>query len=126
MPDELATLKTQALTQLEEASDAQRLEEWRIAYLGRRSPLQQALRGLGSLPPEERRARGAEANELKALLEERYQSWLAELRQAEARRALLAERLDVTLPGRRPRLGRLHPTTQAVREVCAAFGAMGF
>ena len=49
-----------------------------------------------------------------------------ELRQAALKRSLEQEQLDVTLPGRRLPLGRLHPDTQTLRELYSIFGEMGF
>ena len=112
--------------ELEQSTDPDALESWRVTYLGRRGRLTLLLRNLSSLPIEERRTVGAEANRAKArleqLLEERQQA-IKEHQQA----LYLAEgHIDVTLPGRPVVLGRLHPITQTVREICAAFVSMGF
>ena len=107
--------------------EPQALEAWRVAYLGRRSgSLTQALRGLGALQPEERRGAGALANDVKAVLESRLTERKESLRAASLERAARQDRLDVTLPGTSLSLGRLHPTTQVLREVCGAFVSMGF
>ena len=123
---DLQELQARALTALEESASSEALERWRVAFLGRRGELTQALRGLSSIAPEERRVVGAAANGVKAVLEERLAS--AEESVKAAQLAALAEqgRIDVTLPGRPLSLGRLHPTTQIVREICDAFVSMGF
>ncbi|MBI2936444.1 MAG: phenylalanine--tRNA ligase subunit alpha [Chloroflexi bacterium] len=123
----LERLRAHALQELEVVDSAERLEEWRIAYLGRRDGrLTQAMKAVGGLPPEARPALGALANEVKARLESAF----AEREQALKEQALALEaqrhRLDVTLPGRPVTLGRLHPTTQILREVLSAFVSMGF
>jgi phenylalanyl-tRNA synthetase alpha chain len=74
------------------------------------------------LPVEERRITGAAANILRGQLESALEEKSSELKRA----TTVGEELDVTLPGRRRLKGGLHPNTQVVREVAAAFGAMGF
>ena len=123
--DYAAALRDEALAALERADASDALEAWRIEYLGRSGKLTAALRGVAQLPPEERRAAGASANEAKSLLERR----LAERRAAiEAARAAQAESdaLDVTLPGRPVPAGRHHPSTIVMREIQAIFRDMGF
>jgi phenylalanyl-tRNA synthetase alpha chain len=122
---DLEALRSVALAELTDADDAAALEAWRIAYLGRQGAVTQVLRGLGELPAEERRTFGAVANALRADLE----SALAQ-RQKETDRAAVAVlesgAIDVTLPGRRGLVGRLHPITQTLRDMLMALGAMGF
>ena len=81
---------------------------------------------LGTLPREERPAIGRRANEVKQALEAAFNARSESLRQAALQRSLESERLDVTLPGRPVRRGRLHPATQTLREVYRIFGEMGF
>ncbi len=125
MPDQLSDLRDQALRTLDQASTPKQIEEWRIAYLGRKGRLTQVLRGIAGLPVEERRTVGAQANELKRLLEQRLHERTAALQQAAGALAQ-REAIDVTLPGRPPAIGRLHPTTRMLREITGAFVAMGF
>lgn len=125
MLDTLEGIESEAITELEPIDDLKELESWRIRYLGRKGALTQILRQLGGLPPEEKRTLGARANEVKRLLESR----LAEKKESVKEKALLAsleQRLDVTLPGYPLPLGRLHPTTQMLRDICSIFTSMGF
>ncbi len=115
-----------AIGELPGITDLDSLEAWRVAYLGRRGRLTTLLRGLSRLDLEQRRAVGALANGAKSTLEQSFQQRTAEINAAEVALAAAQDRLDVTLPGRQTLVGRLHPTTQIVREICAAFGAMGF
>ncbi len=126
MADNLDSLTAQALQELERAADEKALEAWRIACLGRSGRLTLHLRSVGSLPPEERRAAGAAANQAKERLEAALAERTVTVRQASLARSIAEGRIDVTLPGRPTSLGRLHPTTQIVREVCDAFAPMGF
>ena len=119
-------VKTRALADLDSAGSLDRLEELRIAYLGRRGELTQILRGLGALSPQERRTTGAEANQAKRLLEERLAGREQALKDAEVSSLLERDSIDVTLPGWPAPAGGLHPTTRTVREICDTFVAMGF
>jgi phenylalanyl-tRNA synthetase alpha chain len=125
MIDELKTIEERARAELAAAGDEESLAAWRIEYLGRKGRLTSILRGLGSLPVEERRNLGTAANRLKEELERAF-----DLREkhvgAERLAAIEAGRLDVTLPGRIKRTGRLHPVTQTLRDVLTAFVSMGF
>jgi phenylalanyl-tRNA synthetase alpha chain len=78
------------------------------------------------MPPEERRTAGAQANELKNLLESNFNArktaMADDIVAAAARRAAI----DISLPGQPSAAGRLHPITQATREICAIFATLGF
>jgi phenylalanyl-tRNA synthetase alpha chain len=123
MIDQLGALRERALAELTGAGDAASLEEWRVRYLGTRGELTAALRGLGGVPAEQRRAVGQAANAAKQALEGAF----ADRKRAIDEQALVgAGGIDVTLPGRRVPLGQIHPTTRAVREIVAVFDALGF
>ncbi len=115
-----------AIRELEALDSLEALERWRVAYLGRRGRLTLVLRGLSHLDLEPRRAAGALGNQAKRTLEDRLAQRFREVSEAGLARAADKDRLDVTLPGRPAVAGRLHPTTQIVREICAAFVSMGF
>jgi phenylalanyl-tRNA synthetase alpha chain len=95
-------------------------------HLGRSSGLMQVFSGFSQLTKEEKPVIGARANEVKKVLEAAFGTRSDELRQAALKRSLEQEQLDVTLPGRRLPLGRLHPDTQILRELYRVFGEMGF
>lgn len=118
-------LRQRALAELAAATDADALEAWRLAYLGRHGAVTQVLRGLGVLPLEERRVVGARANELRQAMERALVERQAAVETA-AIAAMEAGGIDVTLPGRPLPSGRLHPITQTLRDMLAAFAAMGF
>lgn len=126
MLDQLKALEQEALTTLAAALDPDSLEGWRVAVLGRKGTLTNALRGLGQLPRDERPAAGAEANRVKERLEAAFTARQEAMQQAEIARALAAEAVDVTLPGRPPSLGRIHPSNAVLRRIYAIFGQMGF
>ncbi len=126
MLEHLDKIEAGAKAGLEAATDSAALEQWRIAHLGRSSPLMEALGGLGSVPKEQRPALGQRGNEVKRALEAAYADRAESLRQAEMQQAMTAGALDVTLPGRPLARGRLHPATVGLREIYGVFGEMGF
>jgi len=123
---QLAELQTEALAALAQADSTEATRAWFGDYLGRKGRLTSLLTGLGQLPREERPAVGKVANEIKVALEAALEAHQAAVTQAEMTRALSAEGIDVTLPGRQPILGRYHPTTTALREISNIFAQMGF
>jgi len=120
----LEELKSSALKELAGASNLTGLEAWRVRYLGKKSQLTGVLRGLATLPLEERKRIGALANQVKADLEDS----LEQRRQALKQRVttIKEEHIDITLPGRPFPVGRLHPLTQTLHEICDIFVSMGF
>lgn len=126
MLDELATLRTHALEQLERAKDEHTLEQWRIAFLGRKGALATLMEKLGTLPKEERPAAGKLANEVKATLEAAFEAHVNALKQRALAASLTSAPLDVTLPGRPVQRGRLHPANANLREIYRIWRDMGF
>ncbi len=111
---------------LAQARTTAALEAIRVKYLGRQGLLTQLLRSIPSLPPGERPELGRQANRAKAEIEARLTERLAAVKQMERRQALAAQRVDLTLPGRRPPLGTLHPITQVQEEIVEIFFGLGF
>ncbi|MDP2948192.1 MAG: phenylalanine--tRNA ligase subunit alpha, partial [Chloroflexota bacterium] len=123
---ELKQIEDAAKAELAAAADESALETWRVVHLGRRSRLNLLLRGLASLSLEERRQVGTVANRLRQELEEALAQRQDHLRQTDVAAAIQRGRLDVTLPAWPLAVGRLHPVTQTLRDILAAFVAMGF
>jgi len=121
---QLAELVETARKQIQQAADPEALEALRVKYLGRKGLLTLILRGLKDLEPEARRLVGARANRAKEELEAALAHALSALKEAALRAA--APAIDVTLPGRRGPLGRLHPLTRIMEEVCDIFLHLGF
>jgi phenylalanyl-tRNA synthetase alpha chain len=105
------------------AADEASLDQVRIKYLGRKGLLTAAMKGLGSLSPEERPAMGKLVNQVKTELNSLLEQTVRDLR---SRAAISVSALDVTRPGRKPRIGRLHPIRQVRKEICEIFERMGF
>ena len=126
MLPQLDQIEANALASLQTVADEAALEQWRVAHLGRSSPLMAVFDRLAELPKDERPLIGRRANEIKRLLEAALAENTLALRQATLSRALEAERLDVTMPGRPLTPGRLHPVTQTLRAIYRIFAEMGF
>ncbi|MDP7089903.1 MAG: phenylalanine--tRNA ligase subunit alpha, partial [Dehalococcoidia bacterium] len=115
-------LKLAAVTELDSADSSERLESWRVDFLGRKGRLTALLRGLGSLDIGERKVIGAGANRLRDELESLYEDRVNQSKSSQ----VSVGSIDITLPGRKPTLGGLHPSTQMIREITQAFNEMGF
>jgi phenylalanyl-tRNA synthetase alpha chain len=123
--EHVAEIEREARASLSSASDEAAIDAWRTRVLGRSGALTQVLRGIGALDGEQRRAVGQAANAAKTALEGALEERRAALRTAALERDA-GDALDVTLPGRPRRPGRLHPVTRTLREITEIFGRMGF
>ena len=123
---ELEAVRAQALTTIATLADLTDLDEWRIQYLGRKGALTQVMRGIGKLPQEQRPEVGQVSNQVKEVLEQAFEARIETLKQDRLASTLAENRLDVTLPGFPISLGRLHPTTQMLRDIADIFADMGF
>jgi phenylalanyl-tRNA synthetase alpha chain len=108
------------------ARDLDALREAEQQHLSRRSPLGEAQRALGSLAPEARRALGQQVNQARAALQDALATRRAELEAARDAALLEAERIDVTLPGRVPPRGTIHPVTRTTDEIVDIFIGLGY
>ncbi len=125
MLDQVEELASQANSELIKITSLAELELWRVRYLGRKSKLINILRSLGDVSIDERRALGARANQVKTSLEGLCAERKEQI-QNSSHQVLERAKIDVTLPGEPYQLGRLHPTTRTVKEICDIFVSMGF
>jgi len=126
MIDKLEALRERLTAALAGVKNLRDLEALETAELGRKSEFMLALKGLGSLPPEERKSVGRKANEIKSALTAAFSSRRQAL-QSESLGALAeAERIDVTVPGDEPSVGHVHLTNQAIEEITDIFSRIGF
>ena len=124
--EQVEQIEREARDGLSSAPDEDALEVWRTATLGRSGTLTTILRSLGALDPEVRRELGRAANKLKSELEAALEQRRRELRGTQLNSESASNVLDVTLPGRPRRRGKLHPVTLTMREILSAFERMGF
>jgi len=126
MKGELEVLREQAETELRKAGSEEELQAIRTLYLGRKGLLTGLLRNIARVAPGDRPQFGKDCNEVKEALSAGIDEVLAGLASSRKERAILRERMDVTLPGRAVRHGRLHPVTQIREEICRIFAGLGF
>ena len=127
MKETLNRIKAEALEAIAapETDDAA-LEALRIKYLGKKGELTAVLRGMGQLTPEERPVVGQIANEVRAEIEEALTAKKAALADSALDAKLAAEKLDVTVPGKKSKIGHRHPLTLVQRDMEEIFIGMGF
>ncbi len=102
------------------------LEDAKARYIGRTGRVTALMKSLGKLPPEERRARGQEINRAKAEIEAALAARRAEIAEAELRKKLASEAIDVTLPGRARAEGGVHPVMRTWMRIEEIFRSIGF
>ena len=126
MQNELRRIREQAFGELAGASNLTILNDLRVKFLGKKGELTAVLRGLGGLPADQRPQAGQWVNELRGELEEAINAKFEVLKEASLTERLANERIDVSLPGRRPPVGHKHPLTLALERIKDVFIRMGF
>jgi phenylalanyl-tRNA synthetase alpha chain len=126
MMEALEDLFGKAELELDAALTEETLLAVRIKYLGRKGLLTAMLRNIGTVAPEERGHFGKRSNGIKEILSGRIETALREVAIVGRDDQLRKERIDITLPGRGVKSGRLHPVTQVSNEICEIFSRLGF
>lgn len=123
MENTIERIYADAMEALASATDTDAVNDLSTQYLGRKGRITQFLRNISSLPVDQRPQAGKRANEIKRSLEDEFKQ--ASTRMASASKAAI-DRIDVSLPGRAPEKGSLHPITQIANRICSIFSQMGF
>ncbi|ASS95949.1 phenylalanine--tRNA ligase subunit alpha [Peribacillus simplex] len=126
MQERLLELQEEALQKVAAASELKELNEVRVAYLGKKGPITEVLRGMGKLSAEERPKIGALANDVREAIATKIEEKQKTLETAAVNAKLATETIDVTLPGRPVNKGNLHPLTRVVEEIEDLFIGMGY
>ena len=124
MKEALKRIEEEALAQIAAAEEG--LDELRVKYLGKKGELTAILKQMGGLSAEERPVVGQLANRVRGGIEEAITQKTAQLKAEKLARQLESESLDVTIPGRAPKLGKKHPLTQVLDDLTEIFLGMGF
>jgi len=119
-------MRNAALAEIAGAADLRALDEVRVAWLGKKGRLTSELKALGQLAPELRREAGQAVNELKRELAVALEARRDDLERAALDARLVAEQIDVTLPGRAVDPGGPHPVTAAMERILEIFRRLGF
>lgn len=126
MNNNLEQLAAKACAEIEAAEDIAALDAVRVSYLGKKGLLTEQLKALGSLPAADRREAGQAINVAKAEVSSAIDMRRITLERVALDRALAAEKLDVTLPGRGFQSGGLHPITRTLSRIESMFAGIGF
>ena len=126
MKEQLEQIKNSVEAELSAAESMETLEAIRIKYMGKKGELTAVLKGMGKLSKEERPVIGALANEIRQNLEKEIEEKKAVILAAEEEKKLSEEVIDITMPGKRTKEGKLHPLTQVMNQLKDIFLGMGF
>lgn len=126
MREQLEQLRNDALQAIAAASSVEQLQDIRIRLLGRKGEITALMKGLGSLTAEERPVVGQLVNTVRDVIESALVSAIASAQEKVIAARLQSERIDISLPGRRPLKGTKHPVSLIIEEVCSIFAGLGF
>ena len=126
MKEQLEKIKSEALAKIDASDALEKLNEIRVAYLGKKGDLTTVLKSMKDVAPEERPKVGQMVNEVRALIEERLEETKTALARKAREEQMKREVIDVTLPAKKANTGHKHPNTIALEEVERIFVGMGY
>ena len=126
MKDRLEQIRQNALAQIQEAGALEKLNDIRVAFLGKKGELTSIMKTMKEIAPEDRPAFGQMVNETRSEIERKMEEMRAELARKAREAQLKAEVIDVTLPAKKSNVGHRHPNTIALEEVERIFVGMGY
>ena len=126
MKEQLERLRSDTLGELDGIKAPKELEDLRVRLLGKKGTLTGLLRGMGTLPAEERPQMGQLVNRLRTELDEAIGARSAAIQEELQKARLSAERIDVTMPGKKVPVGGLHPLSVVLDDIIDIFQSMGF
>jgi len=126
MREQLEQLRNGALQAISKASSVEQLQDIRISLLGRKGELTALMKGLGSLSAEERPIVGQLVNTVRDEIESALGAAIESAHEKVIAARLQSERIDISLPGRRPLKGTKHPVSLVIEEICSIFAGLGF
>ena len=126
MKEKLQKIKEEAISQIQSSKELSKLNDVRVAFLGKKGELTAVLKGMKDVLPQDRPAVGQLVNETRAAIEEMLEETKKKLEASELEFRLKQEVIDVTLPAKKNRIGHRHPNTIALEEVERIFVGMGY
>ena len=126
MKEQLEKIKLEALRQIEASDALERLNDIKVAYLGKKGELTTVLKSMKDVAPEDRPKVGQMVNDVRAVIEGKLEDAMTSLMKKAREEQLKKEVIDVTLPAKRNRVGHTHPNTIALEEVERIFIGMGY
>lgn len=124
--NQLDEVVSKVIELVEACTDEQKIEDIRIEYFGKKGFFTEQMKSLGKLSPEEKPKAGAAINEAKQRVAQALNAKKESLAQESLNKKLMAEKIDVTLPGRNSSVGTLHPITKTIMRIQQLFSDMGF
>lgn len=126
MKEQLTAIRETALAAIDTADTLAEIEELRVRFLGKKGEVSAILKQLGGLSPQERPVVGQLANEIRADIESALSGAKQALERAAQAQKLADESLDITMPGKRSKIGGLHPINVVLSDMIDIFRSMGF
>ena len=122
MRQEIVNIQAQAMSQIMECKSISELENLRSHYLGKKGKINELIQHLKSLPSEEKREAGVLLNQTKETISKNINSRLIEIRGQKSNE----DWVDLTIPGKEPEIGTLHPQTTVLKEIKDIFNYLGY
>jgi phenylalanyl-tRNA synthetase alpha chain len=126
MLNDIESIKSSALTEIDKAQSLKEVQDLKVKYLGKKGILTGKIKSLGSVPQKERPEYGRTLNQTKLFIEELLAGQEETFKSSELDSSLRNQRIDVSIPGCRHPLGRLHPVTKVLEEIITIFVSLGF
>ncbi len=126
MLEKLKSISHEALKEISDCQDMKQLNDIRVKYLGKKGPIQDAMKVMKNLDPEERKTLGQVSNETKTEISEAIDNKAQILESSIIEQKMKSEAIDVSLPSRKPKIGVAHLTNQIVEEIEDLFVGMGY
>ncbi len=126
MKEKLKAIVDEALEKIKASKELDKLNEIRVAFLGKKGELTEILKAMKDVAPEDRPAIGQLVNEARTVLEEELDKKKNYFARKLREEQISKETIDVTLPARKPMVGHRHPNSVALEEVERIFVGMGY
>lgn len=126
MQEKLKRIVDQAVSQINDSDGMEKLNDIRVAFLGKKGELTSVLKSMKEVAPEDRPKVGQMVNEAREQLEKRLEEKKAMFLKKLREEQIKMETIDVTLPAKKPEIGKHHPNTIALEEIEAIFTGMGY
>ncbi|OCN05171.1 phenylalanine--tRNA ligase subunit alpha [Erysipelotrichaceae bacterium MTC7] len=124
--EKLETLRQEGIAKIEACTSTKELQDVRVLYLGKKGPIQEVMKMMKDLSPEEKPKFGQQVNEIKQLLASKIEEKKVVLEEKEVNEKLVKEKIDITLSGLKPNLGNLHPLIMVQQELEDLFIGLGY